>query len=346
MDNIMDLVYFCRNGNNEELRYSIRSAVKNLKFDKLWVVGGKPSWYSGPYIEVPQTGRKYQNVQDSANKIFYSPEISDPFILMNDDFYIIEPVDSPTNFNGGKLIDRAIMYDTLAPFSKYTEKLFDTHSFLLKCGIKEPLDFELHVPIVIHKSGFKKAFTSKFLWRSLYGNLQGVPSLGMDEDVKVYVDGPLLPKSYSIDDLKYPYLSGDDGSFSFLHENLLKDMFPEPSIYEDPDATPETSYYRVRDQAVVALNVVVPEPPTREQSALVKKRAARPRRNSPTSFDDLARVVESLENNISEIRKTTNSIKKDLSKVKKTLLKSDCLSKDNSRSHLGCCNDCNRGSNT
>jgi hypothetical protein len=234
----MDLVYFCRDGDNEELRYSIRSAVKNLKFDKLWVVGGKPSWYTGPYIEVPQRGRKYQSVQDNAYKIFHSPEISDPFVLMNDDFYVISPVDSINNFNGGLLLDRAILYDNLAPMSKYTQKLFDTHSFFVKRGIQNPLDFELHVPMVINKSGFYKAFTSRYLWRSLYGNMQNIPSLKMEEDVKVYVNGPLLPKSYNIGNLKYPYLSSDDASFSFLHQYLLKEMFPEPSIYESSDPTP------------------------------------------------------------------------------------------------------------
>jgi hypothetical protein len=238
IENVMDLVYFCRNGENEELRYSIRSAVKNLKFDKLWVVGGKPSWYSGPYIEVPQTGRKYQNVQSSAHKIFHSPEISDPFIIMNDDFYVVEPVKNVLNLNGGKLIDRAMLYDSLAPMSRYTQKLFDTHNFLLKCGIKSPLDFELHVPIVIHKLGFKKVFTNKYLWRSLYGNLHHIASKEMEEDVKVYVNGPLVPKSYGVDDLKYPYLSSDDGSFKFLYDKILKEMFPEPSIYEKSDPIP------------------------------------------------------------------------------------------------------------
>ena len=238
----MDLVYFCRNGDNEELRYSIRSAVKNLTFDKLWVVGGKPDWYIGPYIEVPQKRRKYQNVQENAHQIVNTPEISDPFILMNDDFYIVKPIKTVHNFNGGYLINRANLYDRLAPQSKYTEKLFETNNILMKKGIRNPLDFELHVPIVIHKTGFKKAFTSRYLWRSIYGNLQHVSSLGMQEDVKVYVDGPLVPKSYSIDDLKYPYLSSDDMSFESLHKLLLKDMFPNPSIYEKPGSAPKNNF--------------------------------------------------------------------------------------------------------
>jgi hypothetical protein len=324
----MDLVYFCRDGDNEELRYSIRSAVKNLKFDKLWVVGGKPSWYTGPYIEVSQKGRKYQNVQDNAHKIFHSPEISDPFIIMNDDFYIVKPVDDVVNFNGGKLLDRAILYDSLAPMSRYTQKLFDTHSFLLKSGIQDPLDFELHVPIVINKLGFKKAFNNKHLWRSLYGNFQHVPSVGMEEDVKVYVDGPLIFKSYSIDDLKYPYLSSDDGSFEFLYNNILRDMFPEPSIYENSDPIPAVRNRRPR--AVAEIDVMVPK----AQRPAITKKAEKPRKATPPSVQDLAIAIKALEDSMSKIRKSEEFIKKELLEIKNNLLELNRLSEDNPRRHL------------
>jgi hypothetical protein len=338
----MDLVYFCRDGDNEELRYSIRSAVKNLKFDKLWVVGGKPSWYSGPHIEVPQKGRKYQNVQANAHRIFHSPEISDPFILMNDDFYVVKPVDNVINFNGGRLIDRAMLYDKLAPMSKYTKKLFDTNSFLLKSGIQEPLDFELHVPIVINKLGFKKAFTNSHLWRSMYGNFQHVPSVGMEEDVKVYTDGPLVPKSYHIDNLKYPYLSSDDGSFEFLYDQILRDMFPEPSIYENSDPIPEVRNHKTRSALVTEIGVLMPRSPRvvskpqrrKIEKPTVAKSKEKARRITPPTLLELATAIKSLENSLSEIRKSEDLLKKELLEIKNSLLELNRLSEDNPRSHL------------
>ena len=90
----MDIVYICRDGDNEELRYSIRSAVKNLPHDNLWVVGGKPDWYSGPYIEVPQDKAYYRNARTNIRTIIKSNKISNTFILMNDDFFIMNKVDS------------------------------------------------------------------------------------------------------------------------------------------------------------------------------------------------------------------------------------------------------------
>ena len=55
----MHFVYICKDGENEELRYSIRSVLKNTKDAVIWVVGGKPNWYIGNYIKVIQDQNKY-----------------------------------------------------------------------------------------------------------------------------------------------------------------------------------------------------------------------------------------------------------------------------------------------
>jgi hypothetical protein len=228
----MDLVYICRSGENEELRYSIRSAFKNLKFNNLWVVGGKPSWYKGLHLQVPQVSRKYVNMQRNVMKLSKSAEISDSFILMNDDFYIISPVDKVENMNGGRLIDKANMYDSLSPNSSYTKRLFDTYERLRDKGFEDPIDFELHVPIVINKVNLRHAVKYDLLWRSMYGNIFEIPSIKLEEDVKVYVNSPLDPKSYDVKNLKYPYLSSDDNSFQHVYESVLKNMFPDKSPVE------------------------------------------------------------------------------------------------------------------
>jgi hypothetical protein len=228
----MDLVYICKSGPNEELKYSIRSAVKNLKFDNLWVVGGKPDWYTGNYISVPQRSGKYENLKENARAISLATDISDSFIIMNDDFYIINPVDIVENFNGGRLIDKANLYHTLDSTSKYTKRLFDTNTKLLEMGINSPIDFELHIPMVITKAGLLSSVEYDLLWRSMYGNLYGIDSKLMEEDVKVYVNSRLVPKGYDTTNLKYPYLSSDDRSFGFLYKKFLKDMFKARSPYE------------------------------------------------------------------------------------------------------------------
>jgi hypothetical protein len=86
----MDFVYICKDGINEELKYSIRSVVESFPEATIWVVGGKPDWYTGNYIKVEQKESKYKNAVKNLETICFSEEISQSFVLMNDDFYIIK----------------------------------------------------------------------------------------------------------------------------------------------------------------------------------------------------------------------------------------------------------------
>ena len=88
----MDFVYLCKTGENEELRYSIRSVLNSFPKAKIWVVGGKPKWYVGNYVEVIQDRNLYTNIYNNLVAICKSNQISNKFILMNDDFFIVNKV--------------------------------------------------------------------------------------------------------------------------------------------------------------------------------------------------------------------------------------------------------------
>ena len=87
-----DFVYICKSGENHELKYSIRSVIKYFPNANIWVVGGKPNWYIGNYIELKQSGAKYKNAYENLKLISNSDQISNDFYLMNDDFYIIKDI--------------------------------------------------------------------------------------------------------------------------------------------------------------------------------------------------------------------------------------------------------------
>jgi hypothetical protein len=123
----MDFVYICKDGNNEELRYSIRSVVESFPNSKIWVVGGKPNWYTGNYIEVTQNLSKYRNAIENLKALCNSEEISDRFVLMNDDFYIVKNIDSIKDYHGGPLLDKINLYQKLNSNSNYTRKLAATY---------------------------------------------------------------------------------------------------------------------------------------------------------------------------------------------------------------------------
>lgn len=226
----MDYVYICRSGENEELRYSIRSVIKNLPNGKIWVVGGKPDWYHGPHIPIPQMRNKYKNARNSLQAIANSEEISSTFVLMNDDFFITNKVDELKNYNGGTLIDKINRYDEVVPGSSYLAMLKQTYYALKKLKIEEPLDFELHIPMVMTKRGLKRALLHDCLWRSAYGNIYGIDS-EYSTDVKVYISGMMKLNSYDYINGTSPFLSTDDESFMLFHA-MLNRLFPDKSYLE------------------------------------------------------------------------------------------------------------------
>lgn len=228
---MIDYVWICRDGENEELRYSIRSVVKNMPSGNIWVVGGKPDWYSGNYIPVKQNLPKMRNAINNLTALCNSDKISNNFVLMNDDFFIVKPIKTIKHYHGGLLKDKVYQSEDLRPTSSYTRSLQETHRRLLKLGIKDPLNYELHVPMPMTKDGLVKSLKTNLLFRSTYGNLCGAGGEEMS-DVKVYISGPMSSNSYEYKGFKYDYISSNDDSFDIILNEVLLDMFPEPSIFE------------------------------------------------------------------------------------------------------------------
>jgi hypothetical protein len=225
----MDVVYICRFHDNNELKYSLRSLV-NMNHDDVFIVGGKPTWYTGNYEEVRYTGSKYSHARANLEAIINNPNISDDFILMNDDFIIVKPIGDLQVYNEGLLKDKIDRYNAFAPRSNYTKMLKDTYQYLLSRGIQKPLCYDLHVPMVMNKKLLSEALNTKKLWRSTYGNLNNIGGETID-DVKVYsLIGPEPRIDYLNSDL--PFLSTQDDTFEEVKNNLLHELFPNKSQYE------------------------------------------------------------------------------------------------------------------
>lgn len=229
----MNFVYICKDGENEELRYSLRSIVKNCKVDSLFVVGGKPDWYLGNYIPVTQKYSKYKNAFLNFKTICDSDEISKDFVLMNDDFFITKPINKIITYYNGTLQNKIDNYEKVLGRSSYINKLIITNDRLLKNGIQNPLNYEIHVPMSMCKSNFKEILTNNhnILYRSVYGNTFNDEAKEMI-DVKVYQSDSFKTLSYNYTDNKYPFLSTDPGSFLYLKDLYLKKAFVDKTEYE------------------------------------------------------------------------------------------------------------------
>jgi hypothetical protein len=228
----MNFVYICRSGENEELRYSIRSVNYHYPEAKIWVVGDFPSWYDGDYVRVKQTETKYRNALKNLTAIVNSPQIPENFILMNDDFYIIDKPNSLEYWHEGPLIEKYYMYYDYYQSSSYTRKLFETNSRLKRLGYKEAVSYELHVPFPVEKSKLARVLKYEdLLWRSMYGNIFEVGGHKIS-DVKFYHEVKMNFKNYDYKNPHSSFLSTDDSSFEKIKKEILSKKFSKKTKYE------------------------------------------------------------------------------------------------------------------
>jgi len=228
----MDFVYICRDGENEELRYSIRSVLLSFPEAKVWVVGGKPKWYSGNHVFLEQDNNKYVNAVNNLKAVCNTLDISDNFILMNDDFFIIKKIETIEQFYNGLLSEKIDKFIKITGSSMYIKKLITTNNKLNKLGFTKPLDYELHVPMPMHKAGLLYILNQypECLWRSMYGNLFNVGGSQM-EDVKVYKNKRHAARSAQITKNSI-YLSTEDTGLTIIVDNIFKELLTNPSPYE------------------------------------------------------------------------------------------------------------------
>jgi hypothetical protein len=228
----MDFVYICRYGKNEELRYSIRSVLNSFPDSNIWVVGGRPDWYCGNYIEVSQDKNTYTNAMNNLKAICNSMEIDEDFIIMNDDFFIVNKISDIKYFYGGTLLEKISLYKELTGSSSYIDRLVTTFNKLKRYNIEQPLDYELHVPFPVNKKNLHKILNKndKLLYRSFYGNMFNIGGLKI-KDVKIYDRTGLTKKSFDYKNIDTDFLSTTDTSFNNI-EPMLKEKFPNKSHCE------------------------------------------------------------------------------------------------------------------
>jgi len=126
-------------------------------------------------------------------------------------------------------IDR---YIQITGSSMYIKKLMLTRDKLFGCGIKDPLDYELHIPMLMKKEKLKHII-SKYpscLWRSMYGNVYNVGGSQI-EDVKIYTNKRHSARSNEITEHS-TFLSTEDQAFGLALDKVLSRMFNSPTKHE------------------------------------------------------------------------------------------------------------------
>jgi hypothetical protein len=168
------------------------------------------------------------------------PDVSDPFVYFNDDFYVLRPVDGPPACHRGPL--EALLGPEKARRrlggSSYRGGRRDTARLLAELGIEDPLAYDaLHLPMVFGKAKLAEALelgsgVPALHYRTLYGNLAGRPGI-QHANVKIS-DRATVPKA------EWDFVSTNTRAFEGGRVGvIIRDLFPDPSPYEDPSYEPD-----------------------------------------------------------------------------------------------------------
>ena len=117
--------------------------------------------------------------------------------------------------------------------TNYIKKLLVTYKKIKLIGIKDPLDYELHIPMIMEKEKLNEVlkYGDNFLYRSMYGNMFNVDSIET-KDVKIYSEGIFASKQYDINKNNSPFLSSADSSFYLILKSVLELKFLQKTKYE------------------------------------------------------------------------------------------------------------------
>lgn len=231
----MDLVFVLGKGskwNNTEIRYSIRSAEKFLSYENIFVVGECPKWLDVTHIPAidPYPLNKERNIFHKILTACDDPRISDDFIFMNDDHFILQEQKELPNYAAGTLEG----YLKNKRVTTYSISVNNT-MFALKKNKLPTTFFDVHCPIVYNKQGIQEL--RKYNWgirggyviKSLYGNthkLQGVEMT--DLKLKTPTDEEAIKQRIAGRNV----FSIADTAINTNLLNVLNELYPYKSKYE------------------------------------------------------------------------------------------------------------------
>lgn len=248
----MDLIYPLGSGskwNNNEIRFSIRSAFKNLSgFRNIYVIGDDPgclqhlATIEGHEIHFLPFPDKYGHRNADGNiieKVRYTctiPELSEHFIMMNDDNYFLKHmhVSQVTPFHKGNMNN----IDPIAFVSTWGARLGRTRLHLTLQGL-QPLHFDHHAPFPMQKS-LVQATYDRFpdyktdiglTVKSLYGS-QHYPDAPCMIDEKVMFRAHFPLKFIHERTKDTLYLANNDEGLTSAFKYFLHLNFPTASPFE------------------------------------------------------------------------------------------------------------------
>jgi hypothetical protein len=227
----MDTVYVNRDGDNPELRYSLRT-LENVEHDRVWIFGGAPSWINEGTVEFRkrvQGGTPYSSTRGHIMAACNTAEVSDPFVLWNDDFYAMHHVGTVPIYHRGSM--EALLGRSATLKTPWGKGLRETAALMEKHGmLAGAMSYDVHLPLIIYKTEMREALrlakavrTDAVHLRSLYGAIAGLGGVE-HPDPKMMRRSDPFPSG--------AWLSSGNDTFRSTVEPVLRYLFPDKSPYE------------------------------------------------------------------------------------------------------------------
>lgn len=179
---------------NLELRYSLRSIEKFVTgFEKIFIIGQKPDFlnWSERLIHIPFEDKHYSgflNTWLKMREVAITAEVSENFLFMNDDFFIVKEMEAtefPMYSSGVDLTERDFFTIPISEIqTRYHQTLRSTGESLVSRELTT-YNFATHQPCIFEKAKILELFRefANEIWgiglsfRCCYGNFFKFPRM-------------------------------------------------------------------------------------------------------------------------------------------------------------------------
>lgn len=240
----LDIVYPIKRGASRiddlELFWSLRSVAQNLTgVGRIVIFGSRPAYLDVEEVAMPDDGDKALNL-NAKYRAMVASDISDPFLLMDDDLFFLRSVSGHPLYYGGSLPALVEEHARRA----YGQYMANTLALLRSHGLPER-NFQIHQPLLIDKRtlavAMEMAGKVSCVMGSLYGNinLARFPTQESSYDFRIaHPDqwGPILAGPHMSLGEFYDFRIWDKKAHTLEPvldvASWLADRFPDPSPWE------------------------------------------------------------------------------------------------------------------
>ena len=246
----LDVVYFVKDTyTNEELVYSLRSLERNFSYRRLFIYGGlpqgiKPDVYRRFNYKLDT---KWDRVRAMYRDACLDDELSDDFVLFNDDFFVMRKTEKLAPMYRCTMDEHiSLLKQRYAGMASSYAKVLEKAQNMLKMankGYSEVLSYELHIPMIFNKHKLLEvmgAFPEAHALRTIYGNYFQIGGKQAD-DVNVFSPRQKFSKFTQ-------FLSSDDIVWHERNDfnDYIRNKFDKPSRYEENIVTLGKNEVRIK----------------------------------------------------------------------------------------------------